>query len=380
MFRAIFLPCRHRAYDGELGSDIAADRGLFLSAASVIEMTNIQAATHKEQKDAPETLLGEWLRESDNLRAQALLGALLSSYAEPLLRRIVGYKVSQPADIDDICSNAIYNLIARLQKLKDQQMPGVRSFSGYVAVTAYNACNEYFRALKPAWLRLAMRVRYALTHSSQLALWETPDGQEICGFPGQRGEAPASDFAALAEASGMAPRSADPRLPKLTGLIETLLKFAKGPVTFEQLVEAAAECSGVKESRLRSLDDQTRENLADDRPMSDARLIGRAYMHRLWYEIRQLPVEHRKALLLNLKDSAGGDIQLFDWLGIASIREIALALEMDPVVFAELWKELPLEDARIARELGISRQDVVNRRSSARKRLARRMKEMGGAV
>jgi hypothetical protein len=84
--------------------------------------------------------------------------------------------------------------------------------------------------------------------------------------------------------------------------------------------------------------------------------------------------------LLNLNDSAGGDIQLFDWLGIASIREIALALEMDPDVFAELWKELPLEDARIARELGISRQDVVNRRSSARKRLARRMKEMGGAV
>ena len=127
---------------------------LFFSfAASVIEMTNAQAMTHKERKDAPETLLREWLQENDNLRAQALLGALLSGYAEPLMRRIVGYKVSQPADIDDICSNAIYNLIARLQKLKDQQMPGVRSFSGYVAVTAYNACNEYFRALKPAWLR-----------------------------------------------------------------------------------------------------------------------------------------------------------------------------------------------------------------------------------
>jgi len=355
--------------------------GLFFpSAASVIEMTNTQATTHKEERDAPETLLGEWLREGDNLRAQALLGALLSSYAEPLVRRIVGYKVSQPADIDDICSNAIYNLIARLHKLKDQQMPGVRSFSGYVAVTAYNACNEHFRALKPAWLRLAMRVRYALTHSSQLALWETPDGQEICGFTGQRGEAPASDFAALAEAAGMAPQSADPRLRKLTSLIEALLKYARGPITFEQLMEAAAECSGVKESRPRSLDEQTREKLVDDCPMSDARLIGRAYMHRLWYEIRQLPVEHRKALLLNLNDSAGGDIQLFDWLGIASIREIALALEMDPDVFAELWKELPLDDARIARELGISRQDVVNRRSSARKRLARRMKEMGGAV
>ena len=79
--------------------------------------------------------------------------------------------------------------------------------------------------------------------------------------------------------------------------------------------------------------------------------------------------------MLNLNDSAGGDIQLFDFLGIATIPQIAAALEMDPMEFAVLWKELPLDDARIARGLGVSRQDVANRRSSARKRLARRMQE-----
>jgi predicted DNA-binding protein (UPF0251 family) len=58
------------------------------------------------------------------------------------------------------------------------------------------------------------------------------------------------------------------------------------------------------------------------------------------------------------------------------VRQIAAALEMSPAEFAELWKDLPLDDARIALELGISRQDVANRRSAARKRLARCMKEI----
>jgi DNA-directed RNA polymerase specialized sigma24 family protein len=66
---------------------------------------------------------------------------------------------------------------------------------------------------------------------------------------------------------------------------------------------------------------------------------------------------------------------LFDSLGIASVRQIAGALNMEAIELAELWNQLPLDDARIAQLLGISRQDVANRRSAARKRLARRMQE-----
>jgi hypothetical protein len=118
-----------------------------------------------------------------------------------------------------------------------------------------------------------------------------------------------------------------------------------------------------------------RWELADARPAADSRLSEQQYIQRLWKEICDLPIEHRKALLFNLQDSAGGDIQLFDFLGIASIPQIAAALEMEPMVFAELWNRLPLDDLSIGRELGLSRQDVANRRSSARKRLARKMKE-----
>ena len=45
---------------------------------------------------------------------------------------------------------------------------------------------------------------------------------------------------------------------------------------------------------------------------------------------------------------------------------------------AALWPDLPLEDAAIAERLGLTRQQVINLRKSARARLGRRMREPVG--
>jgi hypothetical protein len=57
------------------------------------------------------------------------------------------------------------------------------------------------------------------------------------------------------------------------------------------------------------------------------------------------------------------------------MRRIADALEIDAQQLARIWGELPLEDARIAESLGVTRQQVINLRKSARERLSRRTKE-----
>jgi hypothetical protein len=49
-------------------------------------------------------------------------------------------------------------------------------------------------------------------------------------------------------------------------------------------------------------------------------------------------------------------------------------LELTGEKFAAIWNELPLEDARIAELLGLTRQQVINARKSGRERLARRLK------
>ena len=66
--------------------------------------------------------------------------------------------------------------------------------------------------------------------------------------------------------------------------------------------------------------------------------------------------------------------------GVASIRRIADALELDHAGFAELWPTLPLDDRDIAERLGLDRQQVINLRKSARARLARRTRTASASL
>ncbi len=364
-----------------------------ISGVVIKTLQTFQAMTERGQTAQPETLFEEWLREPDKDRAAQLLDSLVSTYAAPLIRRIVSFKLGsvgrrdggriQVADIDDVSSSALYQLLARFERIRSEERQPVRNLSGYAAVTAYNACNEYFRARKPAWLSLTMKLRYAMTHSPRLALWDSEDGQEVCGFARLRGSEPATDTPSLSELRRRLRESAEPSRLRAPELAEAILGASGAPLLFDAMVEIAADWSGLKEAQVQPLEQSSGEEsnrwerLQDTQPTAETKLIGRAYMARLWQEICDLPVPHRKALLLNLNDGAGGEIQLFVHLGVATLEQMANALEMKVMDFAKLWNELPLDDTRIARELGMSRQDVVNRRSAARKRLARRMREAG---
>jgi DNA-directed RNA polymerase specialized sigma24 family protein len=340
----------------------------------------------------PELLLSRWLAEHDTECSQREMETLVSLHAEPLVRRIVAFKLGScgatgspglpHADVEDVCQNALCQLLARLERMKrGDGGAAVRDFSAYVAVTAYNACNAYFRSKRPAWLSLSMKIRYVASHSSKFALWDNRDGLDVCGLTGQRGEEAPGDAAHLARAcADLRTRIDASRLP-VQDLMEQLLRAVGRPLLFDTLVDAAADLSGLREDRMESLHEpNVPEQLADTAQPADVQLIDRHYIRLVWKEIAALPLEHRRALLLNLSDSAGGDIRMFDSLGIASVRDIAALLEMEPLQFADLWKDLPLDDARVAQMLGISRQDVANRRSSARKRLARRLQEIRNEV
>ena len=100
------------------------------------------------------------------------------------------------------------------------------------------------------------------------------------------------------------------------------------------------------------------------------------YLEKLWKEIKELPQRQRAAVLLNLKDAQGNSmIEMFPITGVASLREISAALEMGAREFAALWNDLPIDDNSIANRLGLTRQQVINLRKSARDRLARRMRD-----
>ena len=155
--------------------------------------------------------------------------------------------------------------------------------------------------------------------------------------------------------------------------------WAGSPVELDNLVPIVADLWGVEDKSARAADNRNssgaHESFYDPRGSADTAPDQRSNLERLWTEICELPVKQRVALLLNLRDEQGrGVITLLPLIRIASIRQLAETLAMPPEQLAALWDDLPLDDATIAKQLGVTRQQVINLRKSARERLARRTK------
>jgi len=162
----------------------------------------------------------------------------------------------------------------------------------------------------------------------------------------------------------------------LSTLLENILERAGAALAIDQLVAIVAEVKGIKDHPVKSYDQDNElvQSLASPVPKTDAVLEQHLYLSRLWEEVASLPALQRAALLLNLRDANSDSVIAFvPHLGIASKSEIAELVGVPEDRFAELWNDLPLEDSAIAKLLGITRQQVINLRKTARERLARRM-------
>src|SRR5262249_39279106 len=144
----------------------------------------------------------------------------------------------------------------------------------------------------------------------------------------------------------------------LPDLVAAVFNYTNHPVELDDLVGIVAGLKGIKEravqSATRDEDADPFARVADQRADVAAEVDHRLFLKWLWEEICQLPVRQRMALLLNLRDEQGGGVAaLLPVTGIATMRQLAAALEMAAEEFARLWLRLPLDDANIAGLLGI---------------------------
>lgn len=341
-------------------------------------------------------ILLPFLQARNELESESLLGRLVYEYADPIIKGILKRKLRvslTPADGSynnqnalEIASDVYALLLAQMQHLKRQPAAAaITNFRGYVAIKTYSAYNAYLRRKHPQRWRLKNRLRYLFSHQPAFALWETTEGEWLCGLASWQGRArealsaqhrEQSRSALLASGKLLLPddRSEGSRLAEA---FVSIFKAMSCPLELDELVNVVAEIWGIRESTAVSEEETGRvyEDPADPRVSIDNTLEQRLYLQRLWSEILQLPPRQRAALLLNLRDEQGaGVLALLPLIGIASLRAIAQALEMPEEQMAKLWYDLPLDDAGIARLLGGTRQQVINLRKAARARLQRRMK------
>jgi len=352
-----------------------------------------------------DSLLRPFLEAADEAESQHRLSQLVSEHAEPLIKQIIRYKLRvqlsyegesvQHQDAEDVYSEVLVRLLKLMQQVKAHPREhAIGNFRSYVAVATYRACYEHLRQKYPQRWRLKNRVRYLLTHHPGLALWEGENQDWYGGLTKWRTSRPSRGhtarlFQLLNEPQAFAQVGlSDADLPRSNPaeVLKAVFKWVGGPVELDDLVTLVADWWGIKDQTT-SVDtseggpNDWREGWPDSRLTVEAEVEQRLYLRRLWSEVRQLPPRQRSALLLNLRDEQGsGIIELLPLTGIATIREIAAAVEMPAEEFAGLWSELPLDDAAIAAHLGLTRQQVINLRKSARERLARRMRALDKAV
>jgi hypothetical protein len=245
---------------------------------------------------------------------------------------------------EELFSEVILRLLRRLQGLQSEAVPDpITNLSGYAAVTAFHVVRT----------------------SAAFALWQLPSGQSVCGRASWAGivfeECSEDD---LDRIPPLSPRHS----AQIEHVLDHVFDHLRKPLELERLVETIAKLFQLPVTSQNGWRGEQIET-----PSIESSLDHRSALVEVWREVELLPSRQRIALLLGLRDEDGSSIaSLLILLRIVTFDELAAAVELSSGELAAIWDRLPLPDLAIAERLGLSRQQVINLRKSARDRLGRR--------
>jgi len=331
-------------------------------------------------------LLRPFLETGDASESERMLGQLIVEHVQPLAHDIARSRIrtftSSDVTEEDICSEVTVQVLGRMRDLRGgpEQLP-ITNLRGYVATIVHNVCNHCLRRMLPERCRLKNQLRYVLNHHRGFATWQDPNGDWLCGLAAWKAASTASPRLSMAEIEAVGQKAyggADVRRMQLAALLDVLFLLAGQPFETEQLVGLVAEVRGVQDLRPLEASNEDSEgvwkSIPDPRSNTAVFVERRMYLAKVWEEICELRPMQRAALLFNLRERTGQDmLPMLVMVGVAPLREIAASLDLSLEALQEMWDDLPLEDNAIAERLGVTRQQVINLRKSARERLARRM-------
>jgi hypothetical protein len=282
---------------------------------------------------------------------------LLFDRALPVIDTVVGRRCHYWTVANDLREDVRAEVLMRLVKrLRDPESAPIAGFDEYVAGVTSRVIDDAIRAAAPEWARLKHRVRYVLDHDDRFRVTLCAGGQLVCSLQ------PSS----LLSRRRVRSYAAD----ALARTMIDVLRHGEHERPIDDLVNAVAERTGVADAVRMSGHRFAPSRAAE----AETALESADYLGRLWSEIVELPRRQRLALLFNARDAAGDSVlQLLISEAIVSSPEAAAAVEVAEEELRSLLGRLPLMDAEIAESLQVTRQQVINLRSAARDRLARRM-------
>jgi DNA-directed RNA polymerase specialized sigma24 family protein len=358
----------------------------------------------REQPGDCRALLLAYVDSNDNDECQMLAHRLIRDHCSAIIRNTIRFRLGSRygngsvagggEEIEDLYGEVVVEVWRRLTYFKASRelSAAIADFRGLVGVISHHACSGYLRRKNPNRCRFAKRVRYHLSSNPRFALWQDGGSGYLCGFRswrqepakgrGLNGRATAAASAFDLFRQSLTVEDAQ-QIKGVADLLSALFDWVGGPVPVDDAIDVAVGFFGSKElldttTSFAGGSAKSPESVPDPSSGIAAELEQREFLVWVWSEIADLPVQQRRALLLNLRDSQGdGVITLFPILRVASVIEIAETLDMPRNELVALWDSLPLDDQTIADRLGLSRRQVINLRRSARERLQRRAKTLG---
>jgi len=316
-----------------------------------------------------DVVLSSLIDAADAGERERALEELVVERVRPLVARILGRYRSgalNAHEIDDLMSAVSVRVLQRLRQLAATPDNAIEKLDDYVASLAYNIVYDFLRAKNPERVRLKNRLRYLFTHDPALALWETDRGT-VCGLKRWTGE----------EAATIGPVTIDALDGRTSGeAMRLFFARAAAPLLFDDVVRRAAAAWGIVDHA--EIAAQPEHGITDASP--ESQLMSRQEIASICSEVRQLPAKQRAALLLALRDANGASpLGLLVVIGLATVEALAEAAGLTVAALGDVWDDLPLDDLTIASMLGMTRQQVINLRMTARKRLLRRRGKGGRA-
>jgi hypothetical protein len=327
--------------------------------------------------------------ETDDAAAaalDALLAALAAVIVDAVRRELTG-SFKGADHIEDVAADVRLRLVRMLSRLRAPGPGGeateIDNIAGYASVTAERAAYAFLRRQFPERTRFRNRVRYVVTHHPHAnfvagadRVWRASSRIAV-----RRAPRPGATVSFIEDPAHWLHAARIDVTQPLPSLIDAVLQGLDAPIEFDRLVDALAAALGVVDHGVSApperMDgtDARREAVDPAPPVLDV-MAQRESLLGVWREIVELPTRQRAALLLNLRDPDGGAVlQMLPATGVVTAEAIAVALDISPAALSRLWARLPLDDLSIAEQLGLTRQQIINLRKSARARLARRLGE-----
>ena len=328
-----------------------------------------------------DVLVREFIEAIDPTEGERSLAHLMLVHAEPQIRRMLGQRMASAGvverqDLEDLCAEVLSELLAKLRQVKTSAgAVAIQSFSSYTATITYRAYSDYLRRKYPRRHRLKTQLRYLLQMDPRFELRETQNHVWLCSLTQwSETQRQLRKIPTLEELGGLSHEFATGKPVAQPGeFVAKLLKRLSAPIELNDLVGIVAEFWGIRD-RTDAEIDEIDSAVTAAKPKGRDTVELREWLSHLWTEICALPLAQRRALLLNLRDERGSPaLALVPMAGIAAVRDIANVLEMAEGELVSLWNQLPIDDLTIAERLGLTRQQVINLRKSARARLTRRL-------